>query len=117
MSRECPEPRKDNRSNRGGFNSTSGDRPTGFRSGGNDGGNTFRNTRNQNDDDRGESGESKPTFAGWRGNPASTTNNNSDDTGNRPTFGSSGTRGGFTNSTGDFEVRKIRLRIMKNSVL
>ena len=70
MSRECPEPRKDNRGGRGGFNSgTGGDRNTGFRSAAN-GGNTFRNLRNQNDNDQGDSGDSKPTFTGWRGGAA-----------------------------------------------
>ncbi len=103
MSRECPEPRKDTRSNRGGFNSGTGDRPTGFRSGATDGGNTFRNMRNQNDNDRGDSNESKPTFTGWRGNAGSATNNNDgDDAGKRSNFGSSATRGSFTNSSGGF---------------
>ena len=100
MSRDCPEPRKDNRSNRGGFNSTGGDRPSGFRSGAND-------------------GESKPTFAGWRGGAAGTTNNNnnSDDTGSRPTFGDSGTRGGFSNSTGGFRGNEGCFRIIRSSVI
>jgi hypothetical protein len=105
MSRECPEPRKDTRSNRGGFNSgTGGDRQTGFRSAATDGGNTFRNMRNQNDNDRGDSNESKPTFTGWRGNAGSAPNNNNDgdDAGKRSAFGSSTTRGGFTNSSGGF---------------
>ncbi|CAF4651823.1 unnamed protein product, partial [Rotaria magnacalcarata] len=64
MSRECPEPRKDTRGGRGDFNSGDGgggDRKPSFRSSDN-GANTFRNTRNQNDNN-----DSKPNFAGWRG--------------------------------------------------
>lgn len=119
MSRECTEPKKDNQNNRSGFNSAGGgDRSTGFRSNANDGGNTFRNMRNQNNDDnRGDNGESKPTFAGWRGGAANS-NNNSDDTGSRPAFGSGATRGSFNNSTGGFRGNDDEcLRMMKSAVL
>ena len=114
MSRECTEPKKDNQNHRGGFNSGGGDRSTGFRSNANDGGNTFRNMRNQNNDDN---GESKPAFAGWRGG-AGNNNNNSDDTGSRPAFGSGATRGSFNNSTGGFRGNDDECwRMMKNTVL
>jgi hypothetical protein len=102
MSRECPEPPKSNRGGRSGFNSGAGDRNTGFRSSDNNGGNTFRNLRNQNDNDRGDSSESKPTFTGWRGGAANTNSNNDSDEAGKRTFGSSTTRGGFTNSGGGF---------------
>ncbi|CAF1143633.1 unnamed protein product [Rotaria sp. Silwood1] len=102
MSRDCPEPKKDNRSNRGGFNSGIGDRKTSFRSSDNTG-NTFRNMRNQNNNDENDNNNTKPTFTGWRGGAANNNNNNeSDDTAKRTTFGSSNTRGGFTNSGGAF---------------
>jgi hypothetical protein len=60
--------------------------------------------RNQNDSDRGDSNGSKPTFTGWRGNSGSATNNNNDgdDAGKRPAFGSFATRGSFTNTSGGF---------------
>ncbi|CAF3249172.1 unnamed protein product [Rotaria sp. Silwood2] len=99
MSRDCPEPRKDNRSGRGGFNSGAGDRKNNFRSSDN-AGNTFRNMRNPNNNDENDNNDTKPTFAGWRGGAAN--NNESDDTAKRTTFGSSNTRGGFTNSGGGF---------------
>jgi len=110
MSRECPEPRKDTRGGRGGFNSGAGDRNTGFRSSGNNSENTFRNSRNQNDNDRGDSSEAKPTFTGWRGGAASTTNNSnndSDEAGKRPAFGGSTTRGSFTNSGSGFRGNQV----------
>jgi hypothetical protein len=96
MSRECPEPKKETRGgSRGGFNSGGGDRNSGFRSSGNSG-NTFR-PNNQS-----ENGDSKPTFTGWRGGAVNNGNNDSDETNKRPAFGSSTTRGGFTNSSGGF---------------
>ncbi len=106
MSRECPEPRKDTRGGRGGggsFNSGGGDRNSGFRSSTN-GGNTFRNTRNQNDNDN---SESKPSFPGWRGGAATVTNNDSDEANKRPAFGSSTTRGGFSNSGSGFRGKYV----------
>ena len=117
MSRECPEPQKERGGNRGGFNSSGGDRSNGFRSNANDGGNTFRNMRNQNNDDnRGDSGDSKPAFSGWRGGAANS-NNNSDDTGSRPAFGSTATRGGFGSSSGGFRGNvDDDLEMMRNSI-
>ncbi|CAF1049070.1 unnamed protein product [Rotaria sordida] len=101
MSRDCPEPRKDNRSNRGGFNSGTSDRKNSFRSSDN-AGNTFRNMRNQNNNnDENDNNDTKPTFTGWRGG-ATANSNDSDDTVKRTTFSSSNTRGSFTNSGGGF---------------
>ncbi|CAF3351153.1 unnamed protein product [Rotaria socialis] len=93
MSRDCPEPRKDTRGGRGDFNSgDGGDRKPSFRSSDN-GANTFRNTRNQNDNN-----DSKPNFTGWRGGAE---NNDSDDAPKRSTFdNNSSTRGGFTSASG-----------------
>jgi hypothetical protein len=109
MSRECPEPRKESRGNRGGSNSGTGDRNTGFQSSANNNGNTFRTLRNQNDNDRGDSGETKPAFVGWRGGATSTANDNngSDEAEKRTAFGSSTTRGGFTNSSGGFRGNEV----------
>lgn len=90
MSRDCPEPKKDNRggrgyhagggrggynsgSSRGGFNSGNGggDRNVNFGSGSNGGSEsmsvTFRPTRNQNGDDHDNNGDRKPGFGGFRG--------------------------------------------------
>jgi hypothetical protein len=101
MSRECDEPRKDTRSNRGGFNSGGGDRNSGFRPSANSE-NTFGSSRNQNSNEQGDSGDSKPTFTGWRGNAGAGTNNNndSDESSKRTTFNSSTTRTGFTSNAG-----------------
>jgi hypothetical protein len=105
MSRECPEPRKESRSTRGGFNAGSNDRGGGFRPPASNGGGTFRDSRNQ-----GDSSESKPTFTGWRGGAGATStsnNNDSDEANKRPAFGGSTTRGSFTNSGSGFRGNQI----------
>lgn len=105
MSRECPEPRKESRSTRGGFNAGSNDRGSGFRPPASNGGSTFRDSRNQDD-----SSESKPTFTGWRGGASATStsnNNDSDEANKRPAFGGSTTRGSFTNTGSGFRGNQV----------
>jgi len=79
-SRDCAEPRKDTRTNRGGFHSGTSDRG-GFRSGNND-------------------GETKSTFGGWRGGAQA---DDSNQTERKPAFASNfSSRGSFSNGSGAF---------------
>lgn len=76
-SRDCNEPRKDTRNNRGGFHSSANDRQQGS-----------------------SSGETRPTFTGWRGGAQG---DDSNQTEKRPMFGaSSNSRGGFSNGSSAF---------------
>jgi len=113
MSRDCPEPRKDNRgggrggfnsggsrggfnSGGGGFNSGSGDRNVNYGSASNGGSSsmsiTFPNSRNQNDDNQDDNGDRKPTFGGWRGSASN--GNDAENSNGRSTFNNSTSRGG-----------------------
>ncbi|CAF0824494.1 unnamed protein product [Adineta steineri] len=118
MSRECPEPRKENRGgggggrgggfssggSRGGFHSGGGgDRNINFSSGSNGGSEsmsiTVGNSRNQNNNDQYDNNDSKPSFGNWR-KSATNNSNDSEDVNNRSTFGNSESRGGFNSGGG-----------------
>ncbi|CAF0909513.1 unnamed protein product [Rotaria sordida] len=141
LSRECSEPRKENRGGsgggnrggfnfgnnrggfnsggssdrggfnsggniRGGFNSNGNDRNIAFTSSANDGSSsmsvTFRNSRNQYENDN---NDTKTSFSGWRGgggNKTANSNDSEESNSRSTTFVNSTMRGGFNNGGSGF---------------